>query len=119
MSMEIALRAAVIAVCPRFAWDQADIGTATPYVVAQAIGGRSVRFLNNDPASKRNTVMQITTWAKSRMESTTLARQVEDAVCAAPALQASPNGEPTNLHDPDTKLFGSLQLFSIWANRAP
>lgn len=117
MSVEPLLLAVVTQVCPAFHWDQAEEGTAAPYVVAQAVGGQTLRALDGTPADKRNTAMQIAVWAGTRKESTELARRIEDAICASTAFQASPMGEPVSLADPQTRLRGCLQTFSIWSAR--
>lgn len=117
MSMETALVSVLKAICPRVSPDVAPIGTASPYMVYQGIGGVSLRYIDNVAASKRNTLVQVSAWAASRADALSLIRQAEDAVCALPALQASPQGEPLSMHDEESNLYGSVQRFSIWADR--
>lgn len=115
MSMESTLQALLLTVCPRVWADVAKV-TTPPYVVWQGIGGESIRYGDNTAPDKRDTLMQIAAWSQSRAESLALIRQIEELLCAA-AFQCKPEGEPANTYDPDTKLHGSIQRFSIFADR--
>lgn len=116
MSMETQLVALLKTICPRVYPDLAPANAATPYVTWQAIGGESLRYGDNTAPDKRNTLMQIDVWAKTRMEATTMIRQIEDAICSS-AWQAEPHGESRSTYESDTLLYGSSQDFDIWATR--
>jgi hypothetical protein len=117
MSMESDLFALLQTACARVYPDIAPSGAALPYVTWQAIGGKSLRFLDNVAADKRNTFMQINVWAATRIEANTLIRQIEDLVCASSALTGLPDGEALSMYEDETKDYGSMQRFTIIAAR--
>lgn len=97
--------------------DFAPAGTAAPWITYQGIGGRALRWLDNTPADKRHTLMQINVWAATRAAALALMRQVEDALCASPAFVVRPTGEPTSTAEEDIPLYGCQQDFDIWSAR--
>ena len=117
MTMEADLNTLLKTKCPRVFLDVAPSGTTLPYVTWQGLGGESAGFLDNTAADKRNTLMQINVWSKTRLEALTLIRQVEDALCASASFVATPQGEPLSTYEPDTLLYGCIQRFEIWATR--
>lgn len=117
MSMESDLVALLQPLCPRTYPDIAPAGAAAPYVVWQSLGGEAWRFGDNVAPEKRHTLMQVSVWAGSRLEALTLIHQIEDAISAASGWQATPQGEARSTYEPDTKRYGSIQRFDIWATR--
>lgn len=117
MSTEVLLAAALQALCPRVFPDVADLSTTRPYVTYQFIGGQSARYLDGAPADQRNSLVQINVWDTLRADVNTLARAIEDALCAATAFTARPIGEPMHSFDQDLGLRGTAQTFSVWAPR--
>ena len=117
MSLESGLSALLKTICVRTYPDVAPANTATPYVTWQALGGESLRYGDNTAPDKRNALMQINVWSKSRLEAVTLIRQIEDAVCASSLWQAVPQGEARSIYESDTLLYGSSQDLNIWATR--
>ena len=117
MSMESTLDALLKTVCARVFPDIAPSGTDTPYATWQGIGGETIRFIDNTAGGKRDTLMQVSVWSKTRSEALTLIRQIEDLLCASPSFQCRPEGEPVSVYEDDTLLYGSIQRFSILANR--
>ena len=115
--MEADLNTLLKAICPRVFPDVAPSGTALPYVTWQGIGGESIYALNNTPIDKRNTLMQINVWAADRLQSTTLARNIEAAIAASPAFVAKPVNEPISVYEDDTQLHGAIQRYEIWHAR--
>lgn len=116
MSIETSLVALLSAIAPRTYPDVAPSGAQVPYVTWQQIGGATVRYADNTSDS-RYPLMQISVWARTRLEATTIIRQIEDAMCAAAAFQAQPQGEPMSVHEPDTGLYGSIQRFDVFGPR--
>jgi hypothetical protein len=115
MSFESQLFSVLQAACPRVFPDVAPLGTATPYVTWQALGGENLRFVDNTAPDKRNVLLQVNAWSKTRAEATALIRQIEDALCASALFTAIPEGEALSLfEDP---LRGCVQRFSIYASR--
>lgn len=117
MSVEQQLFDALKGLCPRTFPDFAPVRTPRPYVTFQQVGGQSLRYLDNTAANVRNTECQINVWADTRLSAMTLARQIEDALCASSAFQATPNGEPVSDFDADIPVYGTRQDFSIFAPR--
>lgn len=115
--MEAELVAILKALCPRVYPDLAPMDAGKPYITWQALGGEVARFLDNSAADKRNTLMQINAWALTRQDATTLIRQAEDALCGSAAFVARPQGEALSMYESDTKLYGAVQRFSVWASR--
>ena len=115
--MEDALVAILKTLCPRVYPDVAPMDAGKPYITWQAIGGEVARYLDNTAADKRNTLMQINAWALTRQDATTLIRQAEDALCGSAAFVARPQGEALSMYESDTKLYGAVQRFSVWASR--
>lgn len=102
----------------RFYPDVAPLGAARPYATYQQVGGVAPIFLSGVP-SKRNARMQINFWSLTRAEANSLALQAESALEAATTLsfQAKPLGAFVAEQEEETKLFGTRQDFSIWADR--
>ena len=115
MSFEANLFAILAAACPRTFPDVAPLGTETPYLTWQQLGGESLRFLDNTAPDRRNVLVQVNAWSKTRAEATALIRQIEDELCASTLFTAIPEGEALSLfEDP---LRGCLQRFSVYASR--
>lgn len=115
--MEANLVLLLQSICPRVFPDISPEETELPYVTWQGIGGASMRLLSKQPGDKRNTLMQINVWSASRLESLTLIRTIEDALCASGAFIAVPQGEPLSMYEEDPQLYGCVQRYSIWASR--
>ena len=117
MTAESTLTALLKTLCQRVYPDVAPDGTVAPYITYQALGGESLRYGDNTAPDKRNTLMQVNAWSASRTEALSLIHQAEESICASSAWQAEPQGEASSTYEPDTKLYGSIQRFSIWATR--
>lgn len=94
--------------------DVAPLDAAKPYITYQQVGGQVVNFLESIAPGKRNGRFQINVWAETRAQAADLSRQAEVILIEAPALLATPQAAATALYEPDTKLYGTLQFFSIW-----
>lgn len=115
MPLEAELFALLTPLCPRVYPDVApEPMPARPFVTYQQIGGQAINPLTNDIATKRNARMQINVWAGTRISASALAGQIEDALRVSTPFQASPIGAVTALYEPDIKLYGTQQDFSIW-----
>lgn len=88
-----------------------------PFVTYQQVGGETLEYLENTPPNLRNARIQVNVWAVSRIAASALALQVEDAMRAAAAFQARPLGAMVADYDPDTKVYGARQDFTVWAPR--
>lgn len=117
MSMESDLSALLLTVCPRVFPDVAPNGTDYPFVVWHQLGGEALRFGDNTAPDKRNALVQVNVWSKTRLEALNMIRQIEDAICDSTAWQARPEGEAVSLYEQDADIRGCLQRFDIWATR--
>jgi len=117
MSMEADLVGVLLVVCPRTFPDVAPLNTVPPYVTWQGLGGDTIYYTDNTPADKRNPYLQVSVWSKSRLEALTLIRQVEAALASTNKFTATPESEPMSTYEDDTKLYGAIQRFDIWADR--
>ena len=115
MTMESDLHALLLTKCPRVFPDVADLGTVRPFVTWQGIGGESLGYLDNTAADKRLTLMQINCWAVTRFAALQLIREIEAALRASPAFTAYPQGEQASSYESDTRVYGSVQRFEIFA----
>ncbi|AQW29042.1 DUF3168 domain-containing protein [Ralstonia syzygii subsp. celebesensis] len=88
-------------------------GVGRPYITYQAAGGQSANYLNNTVAAQENARMQLNVWADDRTTAIALMRSVIGAL-APPPINATNIGAPVSSWEPDTKLYGSRQDFSIW-----
>jgi len=117
MALEDDLQALLMARCERSFPLTAPHDTQLPYLIWQHVGGDSLRFLDNTAPATRNAAIQVTAWAATPRSAFLLIRQVEDALCASPALQAAPQGEPVDAPDDADEIFGATQTFSVWGAR--
>jgi hypothetical protein len=92
--------------------DVAPTGALRPYITYQAVGGQSPNYLSNN-VDLQNARMQLNVWADTRAAATTLMQSVIAAL-TAPAIKAVTIGAPVSTYEPDTKLYGSREDFSIW-----
>ena len=98
--------------------DVAPQSAALPRIVYQQVGGLAVDHQEGKPADLENARMQIVCWAADRDTASALAKQVEDALLAAPApVQATRLGARVSVVDDDTGLRGARQDFSVWLPR--
>lgn len=90
-------------------------GVAVPYITWQQVGGQPVNFLDTATLpSRANGRYQINTWAATRAEASTLAKQVENAVRATTSLQPAVLSQPVATTDEETGRRGYRQDFSLW-----
>lgn len=88
--------------------------TAKPYIMFSQVGGRALNFLDSAAPSKKNGRFQVSTWGATRESAAAIARQVEDTLRTASALQTTVLGAPVAMYDPETRLKGYRQDFSVW-----
>lgn len=94
--------------------DFAPEGTARPYIVYQAVGGEAINFMEGTAPDKRNARVQITVWSDSRLEASSIAGQVEDAMRAALTLHTTVLGAAVSTFDEEAGARGAMQDFSVW-----
>lgn len=94
--------------------DVAPAGTARPHITWQQFGGKVINPIANESPGKRNANIQINVWADTRLGAVNLALDVEDAIRA---IGGRPLAASISLYEPDTKLYGTIQEFSIWGDR--
>jgi hypothetical protein len=92
--------------------DVAPAGALRPYITYQAVGGQSPNYLSNTVALQ-NARMQVNVWADSRSAANSV-MQSAIAALTGTAVKAVTIGAPVSSYEPDTKLYGSREDFSIW-----
>ncbi|KRC30682.1 DUF3168 domain-containing protein [Acidovorax sp. Root217] len=118
MSLEADFTQLIMMLCPRITPDVADVGTQTPYVIWEQVGGTSLRFLDGTAADKRRAEIQFTVWHTTRGAANALMLQIEDLLCTSTAtLQAQPLGGLGAGFDDADELKGAVMSFSIWGAR--
>ncbi len=117
MSLETTLVALARTVCPRVSPDAAVVGVEVPYITYLHVGGTPLRYVDNTASDKRHAVMQMTVWHTTRAECLALIRQLEEVLCGTAAFVADPQGEINGQSEPELKLYGISQDFSIVAPR--
>jgi hypothetical protein len=94
--------------------DVAPQNTVRPYLTYQQVGGVAVNFVDQTIPSQKNGRWQINVWSNSAAERASLARLIEDSLRVAPTMQATVLSAPISVYEPDTRLYGAHQYFSIW-----
>ena len=97
--------------------DVAPFETPRPYATYQQVGGHVITLVAKEVPSKQNGFFQVTVWADKRSEAAAVALQIEAALITATAFSAKPMAAPIARNEPDLKLYGSQQDFSIWSDR--
>ena len=97
--------------------DIGPVNAPRPYITYQQAGGESVSFMERALPSKENARIQVSVYADTRAAAKALIKQVEAALAAATAFQATALGASIGTYEQDTKLYGSLQDFSVWSDR--
>ena len=116
--MESDLVAVLQTVCARVHPDIAPLATTVrPFITWQLIGGQALRHVDNTASAQRMAIVQVNVWSETRAQSLTLARAAEDALCAATQFNARPNAELIAQVDEDLTLYGTMQDFTILADR--
>lgn len=93
--------------------DVAPSGTVAPWATYQQIGGKATQYVEQTLAGVRNGVFQITVWATARSEATMKSLQIEREMLSLD-MQVEVVGSLRSTYEPDTKLHGAMQDFSIW-----
>ncbi|MEM5384140.1 DUF3168 domain-containing protein [Paraburkholderia phymatum] len=95
----------------------APFETPRPYVTYQRIGGNVISPLAKEVPDKQNGFFQVTVWADRPKDADALALQIESVFITAVVFNAKPMAAPIDRSEPDLKLYGSQQDFSIWSDR--
>jgi hypothetical protein len=93
--------------------DVADIDTPVPFCVYRQIGGTPVNTIDGVPPDRKNALVEIVVVSRTRKETMTMIRAVEDMLRQAP-LYATVMSGAQSLYDEETKLRAAVQEFSIW-----
>lgn len=117
MSLEADMVAVLRGCCTRVVVGTAPMDTKVPYVTWQHVGGASIRYLDNAAATTRSPEIQINAWAATPMQAFALIQQIEEALCAAPALVTTVHGEPILAYDDADVASGYLQTFTVCGAR--
>lgn len=93
--------------------DVAEIDTPVPFCVYRQIGGTPVNTLDGVPADKKNAIVEIVVVSRTRKETMSLIRAVEDMLVQGPVYANVVSGVQS-MYDDETKLRAATQEFSIW-----
>lgn len=97
----------------------APVGTETPYLCWQHMGGPSLRFVDNSQPDKRQAFIQFSVWADDSEQAFALLRDLERTLMVVTDGQfvAVPMEEPTDGIDDGERIAGAVQSFSITGMR--
>jgi hypothetical protein len=113
MGLEASIKTALAAVAGgRVHPDRPPDNPTYPCVIYQQVGGDVLNPLDSSDPNTDNARVQVVTWAKTRLEASSIAGQVRAALGSA--LSASLMGAPASLYDETTKLYGARADYSIW-----
>ena len=93
--------------------DVAEIDTPVPFCVYRQIGGTTVNTLDGVPADRKNAIVEIVVVSRTRKETMSLIRAVEDMLVQGPVYANVVSGVQS-MYDDETKLRAATQEFSIW-----
>lgn len=117
MSFESDLYAALGALVSNRAYpDIAPQGATLPCIVYQQIGGQAFAFLESAMPSKKAALVQIRTWAATRLAANALARSIEDALVESTTLRGEAVGALIADIDIELQRFGTIQDFRFVFN---
>ena len=94
--------------------DVAPDGVVKPYITYQQVGGDAVNYTEGSIPDRRNARVQINVWAETRLAASSLSELVEDTLRPMIDLQTEVIGARVSVYEPETKLRGARQDFSIW-----
>ena len=97
--------------------DFAPLGTVRPFITFEQTGGEAISFLEGALPEKKNGRFEIGVYADTRMACAALAVQVETAMAAATAFQATAIHAPISDYADEVKIYSSTQNFSVWSQR--
>lgn len=117
MSLEAAMRNVLEAVCPAAYPDEAPARAELPYAVWQQIGGRPIAYVDDSVADAENPFVQVTVWAKTRIEANALMRRIEAAMIVATPFTARPMSAMSAAPSDDENVRGATQDFDVWMRR--
>jgi hypothetical protein len=116
MSVEADIKTLLSPLAPTWPAPAGELASL-PRITYQQVGGRAVNFLGRDLPTLKNGRFQITAWAKTDKEVSTLILAIEAALILTTSLQVEVLGAPIAVYEEDTKLYGRHQDFSIWSPR--
>jgi len=94
--------------------DVAPLGTLTPYITYQAVGGEPMNFLSGDRPDKQHVRIQVNVWSERRNEASEIGMLVEDALRSAAELQVEVASGRVATYDEETNLRGTMQDFTLY-----
>jgi len=117
MSFESDLYAALGALVSNRTYpDIAPQGATLPCIVYQQIGGQAFAFLESTMPSKKAALVQIRTWAATRLAANALARSIEDTLVESTTLRGEAVGAFLADIDIELQRFGTIQDFRFVFN---
>jgi hypothetical protein len=113
VAIEASIKTALAAIAGGRTYPDTPTDSPTfPLNIYQQVGGSVINPLDGADPNKDNARIQIVTWAKTRLEATSVARQVRVAMTST--LNATLLGAPVSIYDEMTKNYGSRADYSVW-----
>ncbi|ATQ77902.1 hypothetical protein CR152_27905 [Massilia violaceinigra] len=94
--------------------DFAPEGTPPPYITFQAVGGDPINFLDGGAPSKERVRVQVSVWASTRVEASSIGKQAENALRVVTGLQTTVVTGRMATFDEDAGLRGTMQDFEFF-----
>lgn len=94
--------------------DVAPEQATRPYITYQQVGGGAVNFVDPTIPSQKNARIQVNVWGDTRLQVAAIAASIENTLRAVTSLKTSVLGAPVAIYEPETKLRGTRQDFSVW-----
>lgn len=114
MSLESDLRAALLPLAGGRVYPDATPDAPTfPLLIYQQVGGMAFDYTEGKVPDAEHARVQVTVWAKSRLEASSLARQARVRLVEGP-LRAETYGAPVSDYNEALKLYGNRTDYGIW-----
>lgn len=117
MSLETDFVAVLKTCCDSVFPGSAPASQPRPFVTWEQLGGDAARYVDNTPMAKRLALLQVDTWATTKAAAMQLAREIEDALCAATTITARPLSDQSGRQDEYVDAYGVTQEFEVHGAR--
>lgn len=97
--------------------DFAPLGTVRPFITYEQAGGEAMHYIDGALPDKKHGRFEVGVYADSRTACAALALQVEAAMAAASAFQATAIHAPISDYASEVKIYSSTQNFSVFSTR--
>jgi hypothetical protein len=114
MSLEAALKTLLGPITAgRVYPDKTPPSPVWPLIVYQQVGGQAIDFAEKTLPDHDHSRVQVFIWAKTRLEASSLARQVRAAIIGSD-LTAQTYAAPVSQYQEELDIYGSRTDYGIW-----